>query len=95
MEPVRTLRRNCSILHVLDDDGNTIVMRPDQMFCYLVDTNESLAKDELKKIASKLKSFVALSLGKHKKRDEVRAQAMDHCSSTLNWAKKYENEPTM
>lgn len=95
MEPVRTLRRNCSILHVLDEDGNSIVLRPDQMLQYLVTKNESDAKAELNIIASKLKSFVALGLGKHSKSDQVRKQASEHCRSTLNWAKNYENEPTM
>lgn len=95
MEPVRTLRRICSILHVTDKEGNTIVMRPQQMLQYLINTNITNAKSELDSIFSRLKSFVALSTGKHKNRDVVAGKASKTCQNVLTWSKEYQNEPTM
>lgn len=95
MEPVRTLRRNCSIHHVLDKDGNTVVMRPEQMLRYLIDTNALDAKWELNAIASKMRSLVALSLGDHKMKAEAAHNALNVCRKVLDWAKSYEKEPTM
>lgn len=95
MEPVRTLRRICSILHVLDKDGNTIVMRPQHMLQYLINTNVLGAKRELAKIFSKLKSFVALGTGNHKKRAVVAGMASEICQKVLDWSMDYQNEPTL
>ncbi len=95
MEPVRTLRRNCSILHASDKDGQTIVMRPQQMLQYLFSTNESEANFELKTIGKKLKSFLQLSLGDHPMRAVVSMKALNIFKNVLDWAKKYEDEPTM
>ncbi|KAG4074367.1 hypothetical protein HA402_008776 [Bradysia odoriphaga] len=95
MEPVRTLRRICSILHVTDKQGKTIVMRPQQMLQYLINTNVSGAKFELVSILSKLKCFVALGTGNHKRRDELAGMASETCQNLLNWSKDYQNEPTM
>lgn len=95
MEPVRKLRRICSILHVTDKDGNAIVMRPQQLLQYLINNNIALAKSELASIFSRLKSFVALGTGKHRKRDIVAGTASETCQNVLNWSKDYQNEPTM
>ncbi|XP_037029986.1 E3 ubiquitin-protein ligase SHPRH-like [Bradysia coprophila] len=95
MEPVRTLRRLCSIIHVTDKQGNTIVMRPQQMLNHLINTNVSGAKFELASILSKLKCFVALGTGNHKRRDNVAGMASETCQNLLNWSKDYQNEPTM
>lgn len=95
MEPVRILRRNCSILHVSDKDRNTIVMRPNQMLQHLIDTNELDAKSELQNIAKRLKSFVAFSIGTHKDSASVARISLDNSRKVLEWAKNYETEPTI
>lgn len=95
MEPVRTLRRTCTILHYLDKDGNTIVMRPEQMLQHLINKNEADAKAELTNIASKLKSILALSLGQHKHRAIASKNSVDACRSILEWMNNYKTEPTM
>lgn len=95
MEPVRNLRQNCSILHILDKDGKTIVMRPEQMLEYLINTNESDAKRELKLIELRLKSYTALGLGNHKMSGTVIMEALNACQNVLNWAKNYKEESTM
>lgn len=95
MEPVRTLRRNCSILHVSDKDGNTIVMKPNQMLQHLINTNELNAKSELQNIVSRLKSLVAFSIGSHRNSTIVAKITLDNSRKVLAWAKNYETEATM
>lgn len=65
------------------------------MLQYLINTNESDAMSELRNIASKLTSFVALSLGDHKKKANVSVTTTDICRKVLDWTKSYDKEPTM
>lgn len=95
MEPVRILRRNCSILHVSDKDGHTIVMRPNQMLKYIVNINELKAKLQLQNIVSRLKKCTRFSIGNHKQSPSMARETLDFCRNVLEWAKNYENEPTM
>lgn len=87
MEPLRSLRQDCTIPTINDHrnmGATKRTLKPDELLSHLLTTNENDARQELRTIASSLNGIAAI----HMIKDQT-ADATAMYKSVLRWAKDY------